>query len=125
MRRTCDTQHYAAGWEAFVNDAALDVGEELAVEVGWGEVAGVDLKHMSRHESDWAARGYRTLLHGVANWIASGNEVDIALDSSKVDLWNGYGRSSSTVSASGSAAGSSSDGNGAGSRQESVWGVMG
>jgi hypothetical protein len=123
VRRTCDTQLDAAGWEASVNDAALDVGRELAGEVGWAQVAGDGLKHMSRCESEWAARRYRTLLHVVANWFASGNaDGSNGLDSSEVALGSENGRQSSTVSVSGNAAVSSSGGNGVGSGQESVGG---
>ena len=38
--------------------------------------AGDGVKHKSRYGSEWAARRYRTLLHVVANWIASGNVAD-------------------------------------------------
>ena len=115
MRRTCDTLLDAAGWEASVNDAVPDVGRELAAQVGGGEVAGVDVKHMSRCGSEWAAQRYRTLLHVVANWIASGNVADNlnALDGSEVALGSGNERQSSTENVSGSAAVSSSGGNGA------------
>jgi hypothetical protein len=123
VRRTCDIQLDAAGWEASVNDAALDAGRELAGEVGWAQVAGDGLKHMSRCGSEWAARRYRTLLHVVANWFASGNADDSnGLDSSEVALGSENGRQSSTVSVSGNAAVSSSGGNGVGSGQESVGG---
>jgi hypothetical protein len=110
-----------------VNDAALDVGRELAVEVGWAQVAGDGAKHMSRYGNEWAARRYRTLLHVVANWIASGNAADNlnALYSSEVALGSGNGRQSSTVSVSGNAAVRSSGGNGVGSVQENVGGWLG
>jgi hypothetical protein len=127
VRRKCDTQLDAAGWEASVNDAALDVGRELAGEVGGAQVAGDGLKHMSRRGSEWAARRYRTLLHVVANWIASGNAADNlnALYGREVALGSGNERQSSTVSVSGNAAASSSGGNGVGSGQESVGGWLG
>ena len=123
VRRTCDIQLDAAGWEASVNDAALDVSKELGGEVGGALVAGDSLKHMSRCGTEWAVRRYRTLLHVVANWIASGNGADNsnALDSSEV----GLGRQSSTVSESGNAAVSSSGGNGVGTGQKSVGGWLG
>jgi hypothetical protein len=113
VRRKCDdTRHDAVGGEAFVNDAALDVGRDRAVAPGWAPVAGVGAKHMSRPESGWAA--YRTLAHAVVNWSASGNAAYIALDGMEVALANGSGSLSSTASASGSgcAAGSRSDGGG-------------
>jgi hypothetical protein len=127
VRRTCDTQPDAAEWEASVNDAALDVGRELAVEVGWAQVAGDGVKHMSRYGSEWVVRTYRTLLHVVANWIASGNAADNLIDlyGNEVDLGSGNGRQSSTVSVSGNAAVSSSGGNGVGSVQESIGGWVG
>ncbi len=124
MRRTCDTRH-ASGGEAFVYDAALDVGRELAVEVGWAQVEGDGVGHMSRRASEWAARRYRTLLHGVANWNASGNEAGNPLDDDGVALESENERQSSTVSASGSAAGSSSGGNAVGGSQEIVGGWQG
>jgi hypothetical protein len=70
VHRTCDTQLDAAGWEASVNDVALDV------EVGWAQVAGDGVKHKSTYGSEWTAQRYRTLLHVVTNWIASGNAAD-------------------------------------------------
>jgi len=127
VRRKCDTQLDAAGWEASVNDAALDVGRELAGQVGGAQVAGDSLKHTSRRGSDWAARRYRTLLHVVANWIASGNAADNlnALYGREVALGSGNERESSTVSVSENAAASSSGGNGVDSGQESVGGWPG
>lgn len=59
-----------------MNDAALDVGGELAGEVGVAQVAGVGVKHMNRCGNVWAAQRNETLLHVVANWIASGNAAD-------------------------------------------------
>lgn len=127
MRRTCDTQLDAAEWEVSVNDEAPDVGRDLAVEVGGAQVAGDGVKHMSRCGSEWAARRYGTLLHVVANWIASGNAADnsTALDGSGVALGSGNGRQSSTVSVSGNAAVSSSGGNGIGSGLAIVGGWLG
>jgi hypothetical protein len=94
MGRTFDTQFDAVGWEASVNGAALDVGRELAAEVGGAQVAGVGLKHTNRCGSEWAVRRYRTLIHVVANWIASGSAADNlnALYCSDVVLGNGNGR---------------------------------
>jgi hypothetical protein len=123
VRRKCDdTRHDVAGGEAFVNDAALDVGRERAVAPGWAPAAGVGAKHMSRSESGWAA--YRTLAHVVVNWTASGNAAYIALDGIEVALANGSGSLSWTVSASGSGcvAGSRSDGGGVGDSQRSMGG---
>jgi hypothetical protein len=127
VRRTYDTQLDAVGWEASVNDAALDAGRELVGEVGGAQVAGVGLKHMSRCGSEWVARRYRTSLHVVANWIASGNAAENlnAPDSSEVGLGSGDVRQSSTVSVSGNAAVSSSGGNGVGNGQESFGGWLG
>ena len=108
--RACDTQLDAIGWEASLNDPALDVGRELAGEVGGAQVAGDGLKHMSTYGSEWAGRKYRTLLHFVVNWIASGNAADNsnALDSSEINLGSGSGRWSLTVNVTGTAAVSSS-----------------
>ena len=82
---------------------------------------------MSRCGSEWAVRRCGTLLHVVANWIASGNEADnlIALDGRGVALGSGSGRQNSTVSVSGNAAVNSSGGNGVGSGQENVGGWLG
>ncbi len=123
----CDTQLDAVEWEVCVNDAAPDVGRELAVEVGGAQVAGDGVEHMSRCGSEWAARRYGILLHVVANWIASGNAADnsYALDGSGVALESGNERQSSTVSVSGNAAVSSSGGNGVGSGQGIVGGWLG
>jgi len=128
VRRTCDTQLDAAGWEVSVNDAALDVGRELAAEVAWAQVAGGGAKkHMSRCGSEWAARRYRTLLGVVVNWIASGNAADNldGLDGSEIGPGSGNGRQSSTVSVSGNVAVSNSGGNGVGSGQDGVGGWLG
>jgi hypothetical protein len=124
VRRTCDTQLDAAGWEESVNDAVLDASKELAAKIAWAQVAGVGVKHMNRSESEWAARMYRTLLHVVANWIASGNAADNSnvLDGGEVVLVIGNGRQSSTLSVSENVAASSSGGNGVGIVQESVGG---
>ena len=124
VRRTCDTQLDAAGWEASVNDAVLDLGKEQAAEGGWAQVAGVGVKHMSRCGSEWAARRYRTLLRVVVNWIESGNVADnlYALDGTEVALVCGNGRQNSTVNVSENAAVSSSGGNGVGIVQETVGG---
>jgi hypothetical protein len=125
VRRTCDTQLDAAGWEASVNDAVLDARKELAAaEIAWAQVAGVGVKHMSRSGSEWAGRRYRTLLHVVANWIASGNAADSlnVLDGCEVALVTGNGRQNSTVSVSENVAVSSSGGNGVGIVQKTVGG---
>ena len=80
---------------------------------------------MSRPGSGWAAQRCRTLLHVVANWIASGNAVDnsTALDSDGVvALVTGNGRPNSTVSVFENVAVSSLGGNGVDSVQETVGG---
>lgn len=50
-----------------MNDAALDIGRDLAPKVG--QVVAVVLKHTSRCGSEWAARRYRTLLFGVVKQV--------------------------------------------------------
>ena len=77
-----------------MNDAALDVGRELAGEVGGAQVAEDSLKHTSRCGSEWVVRRYRTLLDVVGNWIVSVNAADNsnALDSIEVGLGSGNGR---------------------------------
>jgi hypothetical protein len=124
VRRTCDTLLDAAGWEASVNDAALDVDRELGAELAGAQVAGVGVKHMRRCGSEWAVRRYRTSMYVVANWIASGNAADNSsvLDGSEVALESGNGRQSSTVSVFGSAVVSNSGGYGNGSALEIVGG---
>lgn len=77
-----------------MNDAALDVGGELAAEVGVAQVAGDGVKHVNRCGNVWAAQRYETLLDVVANWIASGNAADnlSTLYCSEVALGSGSGR---------------------------------